>query len=57
MPNACDGVFNSNVLIFDSNCAEGLHFSAFSLIQLLAFVCLSLIQGCRKQSSIGPAYR
>ena len=24
---ACKGVFNSNVSIFHSNCAEGLHFS------------------------------
>ena len=28
-PNACKGVFNPNVTIFQSNCAEGLHFSAF----------------------------
>ena len=28
-PNACKGVFNPNVTIFQSNCVEGLHFSAF----------------------------
>ena len=28
-PNTCRGVFNPNVAIFQSNCAEGLHFSAF----------------------------
>ena len=28
-PNTCKGVFNSNVTTFQSNCAEGLHFSAF----------------------------
>ena len=28
-PNACKGVFNSNVTIFRSNCAKGLQFSAF----------------------------
>ena len=30
-PNVCKGVFNPNVTIFQSNCAEGLHFSAFLL--------------------------
>ena len=25
-PRACKGVFNPNVVIFQSNCAEGLHF-------------------------------
>ena len=29
--NTCKGVFNPNVTTFQSNCAEGLHFSAFSL--------------------------
>ena len=28
-PNACKGVFNSNVPIFNSNFADGLHFSVF----------------------------
>ena len=28
-PNACKGVFNPNVIIFQSNCAEGLYFSAY----------------------------
>ena len=37
MTNACDGVFNSNVLIFDSNCAEGLHFSAFFINSAFGF--------------------
>ena len=27
--NTCKGVFNPNVTRFQSNCAEGLHFSAF----------------------------
>ena len=27
--NACKGVFNPNVPIFQSNCIKGLHFSAF----------------------------
>ena len=26
---ACKGVFNPNIPIFQPNCAEGLHFSAF----------------------------
>ena len=28
-PNTCKGVFSPNVTTFHSNCAEGLHFSAF----------------------------
>ena len=32
IPNACKGVFNANVAIFQSNCAEGLHFSDFHYI-------------------------
>ena len=28
-PNTCNGVFNPNITTFQSNCAEGLHFSAF----------------------------
>ena len=28
-PNTCKYVFNPNVTAFQSNCAEGLHFSAF----------------------------
>ena len=28
-PNTCKDVFNPNVTTFQSNCAEGLHFSAF----------------------------
>ena len=28
-PNTCKVVFNTNVTTFQSNCAEGLHFSAF----------------------------
>ena len=28
-PNTCKDVFNPNVTAFQSNCAEGLHFSAF----------------------------
>ena len=30
-PNTCKYVFNPNVTTFQSNCAEGLHFSAFSV--------------------------
>ena len=30
-PNTCKDVFNPNVNAFQSNCAEGLHFSAFIL--------------------------
>ena len=30
--NACKGVFNPNVPIFQSNCAEGLHFSVFFIM-------------------------
>ena len=29
LPNTCKDVFNPNVTTFQSNCAEGLHFSAF----------------------------
>ena len=28
-PNTCKYVFNPNITTFQSNCAEGLHFSAF----------------------------
>ena len=28
-PKTCKDVFNPNVTTFQSNCAEGLHFSAF----------------------------
>ena len=28
-PNTCKDVFNPNVTAFQSNCADGLHFSAF----------------------------
>ena len=31
-PNTCKYVFNPNVTTFQSNCAEGLHFSAFIII-------------------------
>ena len=31
-PNTCKYVFNPNVTTFQSNCAEGLHFSAFHFI-------------------------
>ena len=34
-PNTCKDVFNPNVTAFQSNCAEGLHFSAFLLLLLL----------------------
>ena len=32
-PNTCKYVFNPNVTTFQSNCAEGLHFSAFIIIE------------------------
>ena len=28
-PNVCKGVFNPNLIVFKSNCAEIFHFSAF----------------------------
>ena len=31
-PNTCKYVFNPNVTTFQSNCAEGLHFSAFIIV-------------------------
>ena len=31
-PNTCKYVFNPNVTTFQSNCGEGLHFSAFIII-------------------------
>ena len=31
-PNTCKYVFNPNVTTFQSNCAEGLHFSAFIIM-------------------------
>ena len=38
-PNTCKDVFNPNVTTFQSNCAEGLHFSAFHfLINKIAFL-------------------
>ena len=39
-PNTCKDVFNPNVTILKSNCAEGLHFSAFhysSIIIILIY--------------------
>ena len=36
-PNS-EYVFNPNVTTFQSNCAEGLHFSAFILLALLLFL-------------------
>ena len=30
-PNTCKDVFNPNITTFQSNCVEGLHFSAFHL--------------------------
>ena len=33
-PNTCKDVFNTNVTAFQSNCAEGLHFSAFHFVLL-----------------------
>ena len=31
-PNTCKYVFNPNITTFQSNCAEGLHFSAFIIL-------------------------
>ena len=43
-PNACNGVFNPNVPIFQSNCAEGLQFSGFfHLYILMNFLCYNEI--------------
>ena len=40
---ACKGVFNSNLPIFHSNCAEGLHFTDFFNISIFA----THTQACR----------
>ena len=37
-PKTCKVVFNPNVIIFQSNCVEGLHFSAFHLTYKVAVV-------------------
>ena len=37
-PNTCKYVFNPNVTTFQSNCAEGLHFSAFIIIIINTFI-------------------
>ena len=37
-PNTCKDVFNPNVTTFQSNCAEGLHFSAFIIIVVVHVV-------------------
>ena len=34
-PNTCKDVFNPNVAIFQLNCAEDLHFSAFHFFNVL----------------------
>ena len=38
-PNACKDVFNPNVTTFQSNYAEGLHFSAFHFDLLVRMIC------------------
>ena len=47
----CKDVFNPNVTIFQSNCAEGLHFSAFHLNRT---ECQSSRVGKRKRSFFDP---
>ena len=38
--NTCKDVFNPNVNAFQSNCAEGLHFSAFHSVCVSVCVCV-----------------
>ena len=45
--NTCKGVFNPNVTTFQSNCAEGLHFSAFHLESTYLALKLLLIKSIR----------
>ena len=39
-PNTCKYVFNPNVTTFQSNCAEGLHFSTFIFLLIYTVVLL-----------------
>ena len=41
-PNTCKYVFNPNVTTFQSNCAEGLHFSAFIFSVLVIKLCTNI---------------
>ena len=45
-PNTCKDVFNPNVTTFQSNCAEGLHFSAFHYYCLLLLLLLLYTHTC-----------
>ena len=42
-PNTCKDVFNPNVTTFQSNCAEGLHFSAFHCITVISLLLIVLL--------------
>ena len=58
-PNACKGVINPNVTIFQSNCAEGLHLVFFSFVlQFIIYfiVCFALsVTLIMVSSSDGPS--
>ena len=56
-PNTCKDVFNPNVTTLQSNCADGLHFSAFIIIVvhvvILQYIILLLnTMSCRRQESL-----
>ena len=57
-PNACIDVFNSNVPIFHSNCADSLHFSAFFikivLISLRQTIIMLPSQSCSRHVQAVP---
>ena len=41
-PNTCKDVFNPNVTTFQSNCAEGLHFSTFHYLSFNSYLTMSI---------------
>ena len=45
----CKDVFNPNVTTFQSNCAEGLHFSAFHYFSIKLLANLAKLKGPRKK--------
>ena len=64
-PNTCKYIFNPNVTTFQSNCAEGLHFSAFILearkkdgtLQTLYHLVAGLVYHLRQSSRFLDMFR
>ena len=54
-PNTCKYVFNPNVTTFQSNCAEGLHFSAFIIAVCMYVQYMSIIHTVMCVLSVKPS--